>query len=71
MNKEKIGRINELACLQKQRGLTDDEKCEQALLRREYIDAFKENVRATLESVRIQKEDGTLCELKPKEPGDR
>jgi len=71
MDKEKITRINELACLQKQRGLTDDEKCEQALLRREYIDAFKENVRMTLESVRIQKEDGTLCELKPKEPMDR
>jgi uncharacterized protein YnzC (UPF0291/DUF896 family) len=71
MDKEKIGRINELACLQKQRGLTDGEKCEQALLRREYIDAFKDNVRASLENVRIQKEDGTLCELKPKERKNR
>ena len=71
MDKAKIGRINELACAQKLRALTGEEKAEQAALRREYIDAFRENVRATLDSVRIQREDGTLCELKPKENKDR
>lgn len=71
MDKERIDRINELSRLKKERGLTPEEALEQAALRREYIDAFKENVRAALNNVRIQKEDGTLCELKPREPGDR
>jgi len=67
MDKHKIDRINELARLKKERGLTAEEMNEQAALRREYIDEFKHNVRATLKQVRIQNEDGTLSELKHKE----
>ena len=71
MDKGKIDRINELARLKKERGLTDDETREQALLRREYIDEFKANVHATLKNVRIQQEDGTLQPLRPKEDRER
>ncbi|MFH1513807.1 MAG: DUF896 domain-containing protein [Bacillota bacterium] len=63
----RIGRINELARMQKERALSAEEKAEQAALRREYIDAFKENVHAALKQVRMQREDGSLCELKPKD----
>lgn len=66
MDKEKIDRINELARLQKERDLTVDEVQEQASLRREYIEEFKQNVHATLKNVRIQHEDGTLHPLKRK-----
>lgn len=67
MDKRKIDRINELARIKKERGLTAEELNEQAALRREYIDEFKKNVRATLNNVRIQNEDGSLSELKQKE----
>ena len=66
MDKSKIDRINELARIKKERELTAEEKQEQAVLRREYIDEFKANVHATLKNVRIQEEDGTHHPLKPK-----
>ena len=68
MDKAKIDRINELARIKKERGLTADELNEQAALRREYIEEFKANVHATLKRVRIQNEDGSLSELKQREP---
>ncbi|MBN1776782.1 MAG: DUF896 domain-containing protein [Clostridiales bacterium] len=67
MDKKKIDRINELARLKKERGLTVEEQGEQAALRREYIDEFKQNVHLTLRQVRIQNEDGTRSELKHEE----
>ena len=70
MDKQKIDRINELARLKKERGLTAEEFNEQAALRREYIDEFKQNVHLTLKNVRIQSEDGSLSELKPKQRKD-
>ena len=57
MDKAKINRINELAQLAKERGLTAEEAAERALLRREYIDEFKKNVHATLQNVRVQQEE--------------
>ncbi len=71
MDKGKIDRINELARLKKERGLTDQQAREQAALRREYIDEFKHNVHATLKNVRIQQEDGTLKPLCAKEDRER
>ncbi|MBE0600139.1 MAG: DUF896 domain-containing protein [Firmicutes bacterium] len=68
MDKSKIDRINALARLKKERGLTPDELNEQAALRREYIEAFKQNVHATLQNVRIQNEDGSLRELQKRKP---
>lgn len=63
---ERILRINELARKQRGPGLSEEEKAEQAILRREYIDNIKGNLAAQLDSVRVQKEDGTTVPLEKK-----
>ena len=68
MDKKDIDRINELARKKKTVGLTASEVEEQARLRRQYIDAFKENLKATLDQVYIEREDGTYEKLKKKPP---
>lgn len=68
MEQKKIDRINELARKAKTTGLTDEETEERAVLRREYIEAFRANTRATLESIVIQEEDGSLTPLQKKTP---
>ena len=45
-------RINELAKKSKADGLTDEEKEEQQVLRREYIDRYKNNLRLQLEPIK-------------------
>lgn len=57
MNQEKIERINWLSRKSKSEGLTPEELEEQALLRREYIDDFKKNLRAQLDLIDIVDED--------------
>lgn len=57
MNQEKIDRINELAHKSKDFGLTAEEKEEQALLRREYIEDFKANLRAQLDAIEIVEDE--------------
>ena len=51
---EKINRINELARKEKANpgSLTEEELAERAQLRREYIDAVKENMRSRLDNVK-------------------
>ena len=66
MEHEQIERINELARLSRQRELTAEEQTERAALRAQYIAEFRENARATLESVRVQQPDGTLRPLQKK-----
>jgi uncharacterized protein YnzC (UPF0291/DUF896 family) len=51
LDRKKILRINELAKKAKNEGLTPEEKKEQEILRREYIEAFKSNLRASLENI--------------------
>ena len=68
MNKKDIERINELARKKKTVGLTVSELEEQQRLRRQYIDEFKENLKATLDQVYIEREDGTYEKLKKKPP---
>ena len=63
MDEKKIARINELYHKSRQEGLTEEEKKEQAVLRYEYIQAMKSNLRSTLDSVLIQEADGTITEL--------
>lgn len=58
MTEEKIKRINELARKQKSVGLTEEEKNEQAVLRREYIDAYKKSLIFQLENTYIVDEKG-------------
>ena len=63
---EKIKRINELYHLSQTRALTDEEKAEQASLRRDYIDSVKNNLKAQLDCIEIQEKDGTVTKLKKK-----
>lgn len=48
LKKEKIDRINHLAKKSKQEGLTEAEKEEQAVLRKEYIENFREQFKGHL-----------------------
>ena len=54
ITEEQISRINELARKSKQEGLTEEEKQEQAILRRAYIDSFKANLNAQLDQIEIR-----------------
>lgn len=58
MEQAKIDRINFLARKSKGEGLTPEEKEEQALLRREYLDAIRQNLRSTLDSIRMTDSSG-------------
>ena len=60
---EKIKRINELYHKSKAEGLTDVEKEEQQALRKEYVANVRANLRGQLNSITIQKEDGTMENL--------
>ena len=68
MDKKQIDRINELARKKKAEGLTEAEAAEQAALRQQYINEWRENMRAMLDGVVIQRPDGTQEPLKKKEP---
>lgn len=60
ITKEQIARINELAKKSRtESGLTDTEKAEQQKLRREYINAYKENLESQLNYIVIEEPDGT------------
>jgi len=63
---ERIKRINELAHKHKSEGLTEEEKAEQAVLRREYIDSVKGNLAAQLGSIKVKNPDGSLHPLQKK-----
>lgn len=60
MEVEKIDRINALAHKAKSVGLTEEEKKERELLRKEYIASVRMNLRAQLDNVDVQQEDGTI-----------
>ena len=51
LDKKKIERINELAKKSKAEGLTNEERNEQAILRKEYLETIKANFRATLDNI--------------------
>ena len=63
MDNIKIDRSNALAHKQKSVGLTEEEKVEQAKLRREYLDAVKGNLRAHLNNIDIKEKDGSITNL--------
>jgi len=68
MDHKDIERINELARKKKTVGLTEAELEEQARLRRQYLDEFKANMKATLDNVYIEREDGSYEKLQKKPP---
>ena len=67
MEQKKIDRINELS--RKSRtpeGLTEEEKQEREVLRREYIDSFKRSLVSQLDNTYIVDEKGNKTALKDK-----
>ncbi len=64
MTQEKIDRINFLSRKSKTpEGLTEEEKAEQQLLRREYIDSFKRSLVGQLENTYIVDEKGNKTKV--------
>lgn len=63
MDNTKIDRINALAHKQKSVGLTEEEKIEQAELRKEYIESIRESLRANLNNISIKEADGSITDL--------
>ena len=59
-----IKRINELYHKSKGEGLTKEEAEEQIRLRKEYVAAFHNNLRGTLETIKIQNPDGSIIDVK-------
>lgn len=71
MLEEKIKRINELYRKSKAEGLTEEELQEQKILRAEYIDAFKRNLRGQLNNISIKEKDGSITNLGEKYGGKK
>ena len=63
MTKEKIDRINELYKKSKAEGLTNEEKKEQDLLRKEFIASVRGNLVSQLNNIDMVNEDGTIVNL--------
>ena len=63
MDNIKIDRINTLAHKAKSVGLTEEEKKEQAALRKEYIATIRMNLRTQLDNIDIKEEDGSVTNL--------
>ena len=63
MDEQKIKRINELARKSKSEGLTEEERKEQKILRQEYIDAVRRNLKSQLDNIDMQEKDGTIVNL--------
>ncbi|MDD3403273.1 MAG: DUF896 domain-containing protein [Hespellia sp.] len=63
MEQVKIQRINELARKSKAEGLTEEERKEQQVLRKEYIESFRRNLTSQLNNIDIKEKDGTVVNL--------
>lgn len=63
MTQEKIQRINELYRKSQAEGLSEAEKKEQALLRKEYIANVKKNLRNQLNNIDMVNDDGSVENL--------
>ena len=71
MNQRQIERINELARKAKTaEGLTEEEKAEQAVLRRAYIDSVVGHLKDQLNNTVIVDEKGQRRKLKEKKEGE-
>ena len=64
VTEKEIARINELAKKQKEGTLTAEEKEEQQALRPKYLRAIRENMRSSLDQMKIQNPDGTITNVK-------
>ena len=66
MTDEKKARISELTRISRERELTEAEKTERQALREEYLAEWRRGTIETLESLRIEKADGTIVPLPKK-----
>ena len=64
VTEKEIARINELAKKQKEATLTAEEKEEQQALRQKYLRSIRENMRSSLDQMKIQNPDGTITNVK-------
>lgn len=64
MDQKGIDRINELYRKSKAEGLTLEELDEQKKLRQEYIESYRNNLRNSLESIKIVNPDGSVISVK-------
>ncbi len=60
---ERIARINELYHKSKAEGLTEEERREQARLRSEYLANIRDGLRAQLNNISVEQEDGSIVDL--------
>ena len=67
MENSKLQRINELAHIAKQRGLTAEEIAERDVLRKEYIAEWREGARQVLDNTYILTPDGKKHKLQRKD----
>lgn len=58
LDENKMKRINELAQKKKMIGLTDEEGKEQTLLRKEYLQSFRQSFKKTIENTTIIDPEG-------------
>lgn len=63
---ERIKRINELYHKSQGEGLTEEEKQEQATLRAEYVASVRNNLKAQLDNMSIERPDGSIEKLRKK-----
>ena len=63
MEEQKINRINELYRKSKAEGLSSEERREQKLLREEYLEAIRGNLRSQLNNIDIKEKDGRIVNL--------
>jgi uncharacterized protein YnzC (UPF0291/DUF896 family) len=66
MDQKKINRINELAKKSKNTDLTEQEKEEQTLLRKEYIEEYKKSLTESLDKIYILDGEGKEVKLQKK-----
>ena len=60
---DKVARINALAKKAREQGLSEEEKAEQAALRREYVDAVKASLEGHLQNTVVIQPDGSKKKL--------
>lgn len=66
VTQQQIDRINQLARKSKAEGLTEEEKAEQAQLRRLYIDSVKQSLISNLDNTYVVDEKGNKRKLSQK-----
>ena len=64
VTQDTINRINELYHKSKAEGLTPEEAKEQIELRKEYVAAFRNNLRGTLDTIKIKNPDVSIIDVK-------